>query len=807
MMDDLIRDLRYAVRRLIQTPLFTAVAILTLGLGIGANTAIFTLVNKALLKPLPVREPDRIVALSNTSSDGRMSSAFSYLNYKDLRERSGSAIDLLAYAPAPVSLSHDGINERLWGYLVSGNYFDTLGLRPAAGRLIAVSDDLNPGSHPVAVISHDSWRRRFGGDPGVIGREVLVNGRRFTIIGVAPPGFVGIEVAFTAEVWFPMMMQSEISPRSPWRERRGFENLYVAGRVRNGWTEPSVRSALRTAAAGLAAEYPNENQGKTIALSAAGLFGAMGRGAMIGISGAMMAVVALVLLLVCTNLVNLCLARSTHRQREIAMQQALGASRWRIIRQLLTESLVLSTAGGVVGLALSYWLTASASRFRLPVDLPFSYRFELDWRVLVFTFAVSMIAGITFGIIPAWQSASPEKHSAFRRSRLRGVLVAAQVGLSFILMTCAGLTMRSLQRAQFVDLGMNPQNAVEVGFDLDLQGYSRERRAQFVRQLLDRVGSLPGMGAAGIGTAVPPDPHIGSIAIRVEGMPPSERGMSPRAIAVSATQGYRAALAIPLLRGRDLLDSDTEGSPAVAMVNEEFARRFWGGEDPVGKHFAFRDVPERWIEIVGVIRDGKYRSLGEAPSPFMMLPLLQSSNGLMKLVARDGSGRGNRLEDIRREIRALDANLPVFDAQTLTEHMRLPLFPATVAAAMFGSFGSLALVLAALGVFGVVSFTVNRRTQEIGIRMALGARRTDVIRMIVRQGMTPIAIGMAVGLAGTRILTPVLQMGEVLYGVRETDPATFFAIVLLLGAVGLAACYFPARRAARMDPLVALRQN
>lgn len=808
MVDDLIRDVRYGVRRLLRAPVFTFIAVLTLGLGIGVNAAIFTLVNKALLKPLPVQDPSRLIALSNISKEGNMFPSFSYLNYKDFRDRNASVAELFAYSPSPVSLSHNGVNERVWGYLVSGNYFDVLGLRPAAGRLIAAADDVRPGAHPVTVISYEAWRRRFGATRDVIGRDVIVNGTAFTIIGVAPADFVGVEVAFTAEMWFPIMMESQVSPRSRWLESRRFENLYVAGRLRPGTTNAAASAALSATAAELEREFPDDNKGKSIELSGVGLFASMGRLPVMGVSGVLMAVVGLVLLLVCTNLVNLCLARGADRQREIVMQQALGAPRWRIVRQLVTESLLLSLAGGVAGLILTYWLMGLVSRFRLPIDIPLSFAFQVDWRVLVFTLLVSLGAGVAFGLMPAWQSTAPQKiSSAPRRARLRSVLVAAQVSLSFVLMVCAGLMLRSLQQAENADLGMNPRNAVEVGFDVDLQGYSRERGTQFVRELLTRVRALPGVEAAGVGSAVPPDPHIPGAAIRIEGTAVRERGNASRSIFVTSSPGFRAALGVPLLKGRDFAESDSETSVAVCLVNETFAARFLNGQDPLGKRIALGEAGEAWIQIVGVVGDGKYRSVGEDPSPFMMVPLRQRYSGLLKIVTRTLPGTSSPLEAIRRQIQGLDPNMPVFDAQTLTEHMRLPMFFARVAAAMFGAFGMLAAVLAALGIFGVVSFTVSRRTHEIGIRMALGAGRKDVMKLILRQGLIPVFVGLGVGFVGALVIGPLIEIDAVLYGTSATDPLTFGVIAALLGTVAFVACYLPARGALQVDPLVALRQE
>jgi putative ABC transport system permease protein len=810
MFGDIWQDLRYGARVLGRSPGFTAVAVITLALGIGANTAIFSLFNKAILRPLPVTEPDRIIALNNTKGNGRGFPSFSYPNYKDLRDRNDTMSGLIAYAVAPVSLSHDGINERVWGYLASGNYFEVLGAKPALGRMFSPEDDLAPGAHPVAVISHRCWQQRFGGNPDAAGRNVVINGRSFTIIGVAPPNFIGLEVTYVPEIWFPLMMQGEIRPGSKALENRKAENLLLAGRLRAGVSQAQARAQLQSIAAQLAGEYPVENEGKTIELSPAGLFGTFMRGQVLGFAGVLAGVVGLVLLLVCTNLATLLLARAMNRRREIAVRLALGASRFRIVRQLLTESLLLAVTGGALGLLPAFWLTGAAGRIKLPMGL--STEMDIDGRVFAFTIAITIVTSLVFGLLPALQSTKPELVSALKdeaatgghhRSWLRGSLVAAQVALSLVLMICAGLVLRGLQRAQLVNLGINPPSAVELSFDLDLQGYDRERGREFQQQLLARVRALPGVEAAGAGNYVPPDLHAGIAAINIEGRERSRAEDDPVTGAALAGPGYFQALGTRLLRGRDFVEQDDEKSPRVAVVNETFASLFWKGEDALGKRFRFVGRYDAPIQIVGIVENGKYFSLSEEPRPFVFTPFGQGYMGTTKVVARTSGDTASLIAAIRREVEQLDPHLPIFDTMTLTEHLSLPLLPARIAAGVLGSFGALALILATLGIFGVTSFTVSRRTREIGIRMALGARRSDVLRLVVGQGMTPALVGVGIGLISALALTRLMK--SLLFGVNANDPLTFAMIAMLLTGVALAACYIPARRATKVDPMVALR--
>ena len=525
-----------------------------------------------------------------------------------------------------------------------------------------------------------------------------------------------------------------------------------------------------------------------------------------------MAVVGLVLLLACTNLANLLLARATERRKEIAIRLAIGASRGRLVRQLLTESVVLAALGGVLGLGLAYWVVEAMTAFKPPIDIPLSTELHIDYRVLVFTAAVSLLTGIVFGLLPALQATNPDvvpalkdetSISGYRRSWLRSGLVVFQVSLSLLLLICAGLVLRGLQRAQLLSPGFTPQHAIEMSFDPSLQGYDEARVKEFKRQLLERARVLPGVQSAGLSNFVPLSMNINNNSIFVEGAP-QERGANiPTAMTSSASVGFVAALGVDLLEGRDFTEQDGDTRPRAAVINETFAKRFWPGQSALGKRFSLEGSAGPWVEVVGVMRDGKYFSLSEDPTPFVYLSLRPGSGSYLTLVVRTASDPQGTIQALRAEFQQLDANLPVYNIKTMTEHMSLPLFPARVAAILLGSFGVLALALAAIGIFGVMSYAVSQRTREIGIRMALGSSANGIVKLVVGHGLKLIALGMAIGLvcafAGTRL------MSSLLYGVSATDSVTFAVIALLLTGVALLACYLPARRAAKVDPMVALR--
>ena len=810
-MESLFKDIQYGFRNLLKRPSYTVIALITLALGIGANTAIFSLISTVLLRPLPVPHPEQLVEVYGTLHNGADYTIQSYLNYKDYRDRNNVFSGLLSYRFAPMSISHENRNERVWGFLVSGNYFETLGVQPFLGRYFTPEEDKTPDSHPVVVISYACWQKRFASANNVIGQTLLVNSRTFTVIGVTPEGFHGTEVAYAAEMFVPNMMAHVIEPGSTWLDSRDDDNLFVVGRLKPGVTSAQAESALKAITLQLGQEHPYENEGRGVRLLTPGLFIPDIRNSVISFSSVLMGVVALVLLLACVNLANLLLARATERRKELAIRIAMGASRARVVRQLLTETLMLSIGGGVGGLLLAAWINALVSSMKLPTDIAFVIDLRMDWRVLAFAFLVSLATGIAFGLLPALQSSRPDLVPAlkdeksmggFRRSRLRNALVIVQVALSLVLLVCAGLVVRSLQVAQKTRPGFTPENAVTLSFDLGLQGYSEEKGRAFQKRILERAPSLPGVRSVALVSSLPLSIDYSSTTIYVEGQPVTGSTNLPLAIPNLVSPNYFRTMDIPL-RGRDFSDRDSKEESRVAIVNETFARRLFPGRDAIGGRFNFNGPNEPYWEIIGVTADGKYNSLGEDQKPAFYRPLLRNYSTNATLVARTAGDSQSVIAALRGELQALDPTLPVFNVKTLTEHMSLPLFPYRMAAVVLGSFGVLAVVLAAIGIYGVMSYVVAGRTREVGVRVALGAARSDVLLLIMRQGMSLAAIGLAVGLL---IAFGAAQlMVKLLFGLNPLDPTTFAGVSLLLAFVAALACYIPARRATKVDPLVALR--
>jgi putative ABC transport system permease protein len=813
----LLQDLRVGVRRLLKSPGFTLVAVASLALGIGANTAIFSLVNTVLLRPLPVARPERLLSVSVVGKDDSML-AFSYPTYKDYRDRSGDVLaGLFAERLAPMSLSRASGNERVWGYLVTGNYFEVLGVSAARGRTFTSEEDRAALSAPVAVISHACWQRRFGGDPAVVGRDVLLNGHPFRVVGVMPEGFAGTEIIYTPEVWVPMTMQAWIEPGNEWLERRSTQNIFAVGRLKDGVTAEQAQASLNLLAEQVGREYPDTNEGQKIVLIPPGFILPQLRGAVVGFAAVLMGTVGLVLLIACTNLANLLLARASARRKEIALRVALGASRWRLVRQLLTESFLLALAGGAAGLLLAVWILGLVAAYRPPMDVPIWIEAAVDWRVLLFALGASLLTTLLFGLAPALQAtrtdlvpalkdAAPQSGRA--RARLRSALVVAQVTLSLVLLVAAGLTLRALARLQTASPGFAVENGLVASFDLGLQGYDEARGREFQRRLVERVRQLPGVRAASLTDLFPLSLNYSSTDVYIEGRPGARGANVPIAMVASVEHGYFDAMGIAVVAGRPFGERDSSEAPRVVVVNETFARRFFPGADPareaVGKRMSFRGDEGPWNEIVGVAKDGKYWTIGEAPQMFVYAPLAQSYSPAVTLVVRAAGGDARALVPaLNAEVRAIEPALPLYDVKTIEEHMGVSLFPARVAATLLGGFGLLALVLAAMGVYGVVSYAAAQRTREIGIRMALGAQRRDVLRLVAGRGMLLVALGVCLGLAGALALTRFME--GVLYGVSATDPLTFALVAALLLAVALVACLVPARRATKVDPMVALR--
>jgi predicted permease len=818
-MNGLLQDIRLVFRQFLKAPGFTIVAIFSLALGIGANTAIFSLVNRVLLRPLPIERPGEFVAVNEVSLKQRDAfMSFSYPNYVDFRDRNTVLAGTIAHRFCPISLSRNGNNQRIWGYLVSGNYFDVLGVKPLKGRFFTQEEDRSSGANPVAVVSYGGWQHLFASDPDLVGKTLTLNGNAFTVVGVAPKGFTGTELVFTPEIWIPMTMAHQIEPGSNWLERRSSGVLFVQGRLKPGINIGQAEASLKGLAAQLGTEYPDTNSATGISLTPPGLVLPQLRNPVLGFSGVLMAVVGIVLLIACTNLANLLLSRAVGRRKEIAVRLALGAGRGRLIRQLLTESIALSIVGGVVGMFLAWWIIDLAITFRPTMDFPLTIDLAIDWRVLLFCLGLSLVTGVLFGLVPALQATKASlvtslrddsSAAGFRRSRLRNGLVIAQLAMSLILLVAAGLVIRSLQQVQLIGPGFRAERAIAMTTDLGLQGYNEDQSRSFQKQLLDRVNALSGVESASLISSLPLSLNRNSNWIHIEGEEEKRGSEKPEAMTAEIGLRYFETMGIPLLAGRDFTERDSKDATRVAIVNETFAKRFWPGTNPVrdavGKRFSFRGASGPWVQVVGVSRDGKYWSLGEDPQPFVYSPLTQDFDSMTTLVVRTNREPTSTIAAVRGVVQTLDPNLPVFDVHTMTEHMNISLFPMRVGAAIVSGFGALALLLAAIGIYGVMAYSVTQRTREVGIRMSLGARPGDVLRLVMRQGVRLALVGLAIGLVGAWLLTR--YMSSVLYGVSARDPLTFIGIPVLLSIVVVLACFFPARRAARVDPMVALRHE
>jgi len=809
-METLLQDLRYAIRAMLKAPGFTAVAILSLALGIGANAAIFSLVNTILFRPLPVFEPARLVEIT-PARQGSDFGNFSYPLYRDVRDRNDVLDAMAVYRFAPMSLSREGNNERIWGYIVSGNYFDVLGVNAAAGRFFNQEEDRVPGANPVAVLSYGCWRRRFGGDPDLVGKQITINSQRFDVVGIAPEGFGGTVLIFTPEIWVPAMMARQIEPGSNWLDSPNNGALFAFGRLKPGVTEAQAAQSLSALMASLVSVYPHL-EGVTVVLSPPGLVLPVLRKGTLAFSFVLMAAVALVLLIACTNLANMLLARATRRRKEVAIRLSLGASRARLIRQLLTESVLLALVGGAIGWLVALWMVNLVSAFKPPVDFTLTIDLKVDWRVLLFSLVISFISGVIFGLMPALQTTKSDLLSALkdesaaaghRRSRLRSALVIAQVAFSLVLLVAAGLIVRSLQQVQMIGPGFKTDRTITMSVDLGLQGYTAERGQEFYKELIARAEALPSVRSASLANYLPLALNRNSMSIYIEGQPVPRPSDVPEIQNSTVWPKYLETMGIPLVDGREFTLQDDKKESRVVLVNETFARRYWPGQNALGKRISRGKADGPFWEVIGIAKDGKYWSLGEDPQPFVYFPMMRDYETSAALVINSDAEPRSLINAIRREVQQMDPNLPVYDAKTMDEHMRLSLMPLRAGAWVAGSFALLALTLAGLGIYGVMAYAVSQRTREIGIRMALGATSGNVLSLVIKQGMRLAGIGLGVGLAGSLGLTRL--MSSVLYGVSATDAATFALVSSLLAAVVLAACYIPARRAAKVDPMIALR--
>ncbi len=810
-MEMVSHDLRYGWRLMLRRPGFTAVAVLTLGLGIGANVTIYSWIDALLLRPLGgVEGQDRLMVLAGTTRT-RGDLSWSWPNFVDLRNgRPDTVADLIASRVVALNLRTTGDPERVWGQIVSGNFFDALGVRPILGRTFLPDENRTPGTAPVAVFSHAYWRNHLAGDPAIIGRTVTLNGRAFTVVGIAPPTFHGSAAGLAFDVWVPMMMQTAVMPGNRLAQR-GNGWLQVMARLKPGVPVARAQRDVDVLAARLAAAYPDD-AGRGARLyplwKAPGTASAM----MLPVLAVLMGVVGVVLIIVCANVANLLLARAVGRQRETAVRLALGASRARLVQQLLTESLLLAIAGGAVGAVLATWTAGILTAFLPPTRLPLAVDASVRGPVLAFAALVTLGCALVFGLAPALQGsttrlvvalkeAAGAVGAAPRRARVRQALVVAQVALSLVLLVSAGLFLRALGRAEAVDPGFSLRRGLVASLDLLPAGYDAAKGTALFRDLLARVRLVPGVEGATMTSAFPLGLGSSSdFGARVDGYAPAP-GEEMTVYFDRVGSDYLRTMGIRLVAGRGISDTDAAGRPDVGIVNQTMARRYWAGPSAVGGRIR---VGGRAIEVIGVAADGKYGTLTEPPRNQLYLPVLQWYRPDTLLVVRTAAPQA-ALSGVRAAVHELDPNLPLFDAETVEDLLDASLFLQRMAASLLGGFGLLALLLATIGLYGVIAAAVAQRTPEIGMRMALGATRRDIVALVLTQGLLVTALGLALGLAGAVATTRLFA--SQLAGVSATDAGSFTATSVLLALVAAGASYLPARRAASIDPLAALRQE
>jgi predicted permease len=838
-MSTLSQDFRYALRTLTRTPGFSLIVVLTLGLGIGANTAIFSLTDQVILRLLPVKNARELVQLDGPGPfSGRTMNerTFSYPMYVDFRDRNDVFDGLVARFGAAATLTQRGQAERVDAELVSGNTFEVLGVSPILGRAFTQDDDRTPGGHPVVIVSYDYWKRRFSGSPAVLNQTVTINSTPMTIIGVAPPRFAGIAATQSPDLFIPLMMKAQLTPTWNDLDNRRSRWVNVVGRLKPGMTIDTAKARLDVlyqqinefelkevpAFASASQTFRDRFRAKklTLHLASQGLSD-LRQGVKTPLF-VLMAMVGLVLLIACANVANLLLSRATARQKEIAVRLALGAGRSRLIRQTLTESLVLAVAGGLVGLVLSIWVGDVLLSVMPFESFTRSLSTEPDLRVGLFTAGLALATALIFGLIPALQSSKPQLNRTLREeagslsggthhARFRKALVVAQVGLSMLLIAGAGLFARSLYNLKTLEVGFNTEDLISFHVDPSLNGYDQPRIKRFYDQLLQDIRQLPGVQSASLAQVAALTGSASSRTVQVLGYETKpDENMNPWTNEVAPD--YFRTMRMPLVAGREFNERDADGAPLVAIVNESFAKYFFGDSNPIGKRFGFRAMNNPGaLEIVGVVKDALYADMRQGTTEenetprFAYIPFQQSTelNEMTVYVRTSGVASGTMPELLRQAVRRADPAMPVFEMQSMEQTVDEALFNERMLALLSGSFGLLATVLAAIGLYGVMSYTVSRRTREIGIRIALGAERIAVVWLVLREVAILMVIGIAAGVPGALALSRLVR--SQLFGIEPSDPVTFTIAAVTLALVGLAAGYIPARRAASVQPVLALR--
>jgi len=815
------QDVRFAFRALGKSPWFAALAIVTLALGIAVNTSVFSIINGFILRPMPVHHPEQLAVLALQQAGDHSLQKFSYPDFVDLRDQSASFSDIVAFRLTLGGLAADNRGDHCIITRVSGSYFSTLGVQPALGRLVLPTEGQTPGADPILVLGYSYWQKRFAGNKDILGKHVELNDRPMTIVGVAPQDFHGTYSIVDSDLYVPLSAsigtKDESQVQDTWTHR-GERSLSLMARLKPGVNLKQAQASLNVVAQRIAEQHPDSDKGISI-----GAFPEqLSRpdpdpdNSLPAIAAAFMALAALVLLVACFNVTNVLLVRATARQREMAIRAALGAGRARLVRQYLTESLLLAFLGAAGGLVLAYWATRYLSTLSLGTDLPLQLNFMPDFRVYFFAFAAALITGVIVGVFPALRVARRDVSSVLheggrgssdgrRRQFVRGTLVVAQVAGSLVLLIVAGLFIRSLGKAQAIYLGFNPGQVLNFSLDVQQIGYQEVQGRAFYRELESRLRALPGVVSVAQAFSVPMGVMSTSNPVSVEGRP-VEAGHQPPVVDYNmVSSGYFDTLRIPVHRGRTFTDADDEKAPEVAIINQTMAKQFWPDQDPLGKRFRTKGASGPFLQVVGVVQDGKYKGVVEDPQPHFYVPLSQSYIELRTFHVRTSVPPETLSIQVQARIRELAPNLSISELQTMNEALQgiNGFLFYRLGAQLTGTMGLLGLVLAVVGVYSVASYAAVQRTHEIGIRMAIGATPRDILKMVLRQGVGIVGIGLLTGLAaafaGTRLLA------DLFYGVTPSDPPTYMAVATLLLVVALLACWIPARRATRVSPLIALR--